>query len=269
MTLGVVLEYIRYMNKFEKAAIIMFLVLPNVAVIIQTLRYGIAFTNMALVLSILLLFVSYEFSYMQYNMEKEKMIAQERIRLVNQQVQPHFIFNTLSVIRHLCKKAPDEAAEAINEFSGYLRSCTDFLNESECIPAQRELDLVKHYIYLEQKRFGKSIEVEYDIRDEDFDIPPFAIQTNVENAIKHGLRSQSITQGLIRISTRLEKKEHIIEIEDNGVGFNTAILDDVNFKNHVGIKNTDERLRLMCKGSMLVESEPGKGTKVTIIIPKD
>lgn len=269
MTLGVVLEYIRYMNKIEKAAIIMFLVLPNVAVIIQTLRYGIAFTNIALVLSILLLFVSYEFSYMQYNMEKEKMIAQERLRLVNQQVQPHFIFNTLSVIRHLCKKAPDEAAEAINEFSGYLRSCTDFLNESECIPAQRELDLVKHYIYLEQKRFGKSIEVEYDIRDEDFDIPPFAIQTNVENAIKHGLRSQSITQGLIRISTRLEKKEHIIEIEDNGVGFDTAILDDVNFKNHVGIKNTDERLRLMCKGSMLVESEPGKGTKVTIIIPKD
>ena len=66
-----------------------------------------------------------------------------------------------------------------------------------------------------------------------------------------------------------EKKEHIIEIEDNGVGFDTAILDDVNFKNHVGIKNTDERLRLMCKGSMLVESEPGKGTRVTIIIPKD
>ena len=269
MTLGVVLEYISYMNNFEKTAIIMFLVLPNIAVIVQTLRYGIAFTNMALVLSTLLLFVSYEFDYMQYNVEKEKMMAEERIRLINQQVQPHFIFNTLSVIRHLCKKAPDEAAEAINEFSGYLRNCTDFLNETECIPAERELDLVKHYIYLEKKRFGKSIDVEYDIRDEDFGIPPFAIQTSVENAIKHGLRSQNITQGVIRISTRLEKGSHIIEIEDNGTGFDPAILDDPGFKNHVGIRNTTERLHLMCGGTMEVESAPGKGTKVIIIIPEE
>ena len=269
ITLGVVLEYISYMNNFEKAAIIMFLVLPNVAVIIQTLRYGIAFTNIAIVFSLFLLFVSYEFNYMQYNMDKEKMLAEERIRLINQQVQPHFIFNTLSVIRHLCKKAPDEAADAINEFSGYLRSCTDFLNETECIPAERELDLVKHYIYLEQKRFGKSIEVEYNIEDEDFDIPPFAIQTSVENAIKHGLRARNKTDGRIRVSTRLVKDEHVIEIEDNGAGFDTAILDDPGFKNHVGIKNTAERLRLMCKGTIDVSSEPGKGTKVTIIIPKE
>ena len=269
ITLGVVLEYISYMNNFEKVAIIMFLVLPNIAVIIQTLRYGIAFTNLALVFSSLLLFVSYEFNYMKYNVDKEKMMAEERIRLINQQVQPHFIFNTLSVIRHLCKKAPDEAAEAINEFSGYLRNCTDFFNETECIPAERELDLVKHYIYLEQKRFGKSIEVEYDIEDEDFDIPPFAIQTSVENAIKHGLRAQNKTDGRIKVSTRFDGSQHIIVIEDNGAGFDISILDDPGFKNHVGIKNTTERLRLMCKGTMDVSSEPGKGTKVTIKIPKE
>ena len=269
ITLGVVLEYIGYLSNFEKAAVIIFLVMPIVAVIIQTLYYGISFAYLSLVFSTLLLFVSYEFDYMQYTVDNERMLAEERIRLVNQQVQPHFIFNTLSVIRHLCKNSPDEAADTINEFSGYLRSCTDFLNETECIPAQRELDLVKHYVYLEQKRFGKSIKVEYNIEDTDFSIPPFAIQTSVENAIKHGLRSQQLTDGLLTVSTRLSGNYHVIEIEDNGAGFDTQLLGSPSQVTHVGIKNTTERLRLMCKGTMDVESEPGKGTKVTIKIPKE
>ncbi|MBO4893663.1 MAG: histidine kinase [Clostridia bacterium] len=269
ITLGVVLQYIGYMNKFEKAAMIMFLVLPNVAVIIQILHYGVSFTNLSLVLSTFLLFVSYEFDYMQFNTEKERKLAEERIRLINQQVQPHFIFNTLSVIRHLCKNAPDEAADAINEFSGYLRGCTDFLNETECIPAEREFDLVKHYIYLEQKRFGKSITVNYDITDTDFGVPPFAVQTVVENAIKHGLRSQNITDGLISVASYTDSGYHIVEIKDNGAGFDTDILKDTTQKTHVGIKNTAERLRLMCGGSIDVKSEPGKGTQVTIKIPKE
>ncbi len=269
ITLGVVLQYISYMTKFEKTAMIMFLVLPNIAVVIQTLHYGVSFTNLSLVFSILLLFISYEFDFMQYNAAKEKILAEERIRLVNQQVQPHFIFNTLSVIRHLCKNAPDEAADAINEFSGYLRSCTDFINEPDCIPAEREIDLVKHYIYLEQKRFGKSITVEYDIEETDFSVPPFAIQTNVENAIKHGLRSQQKSDGLITIRTYAQGSDNIVEIEDNGAGFDTDILKDPSRRNHVGIRNTAERLNLMCKGSIDVQSSPGEGTKVTITIPKE
>ena len=269
ITLGVVLQYIGYMNKFEKAALIMFLVLPNVAVIIQTLYYGISFTNLSIVLSTFLLFVSYEFDYMQYNSEKEWMLAEEKIRLVNQQVQPHFIFNTLSVIRHLCKNAPDEAADTINEFSGYLRSCTDFLNETSCIPAERELDLVKHYIFLEQKRFGKSITVEYYIADTDFSIPPFAIQTSAENAIKHGLRSQNIENGLLVIRTYKSGSSHIVEIEDNGIGFDTGALKDSTQKTHIGIKNTSERLRLMCGGTINIRSKPGEGTTVTIKIPEE
>ncbi len=269
ITLGVVIQYIGYMNKFEKTAMVMFLVLPNVAVIIQTLYYGISFTNIAIVISIFLLFVSYEFDYMQYNSEKERMLAEEKIRLVNQQVQPHFIFNTLSVIRHLCKTAPDEAADTINEFSGYLRGCTDFLNESSCIPAKRELDLVQHYVFLEQKRFGKSITVEYDIEDTDFSIPPFAIQTSAENAIKHGLRSQNITNGLLVIRSYKSGNFHTVEVEDNGIGFDTNVLKDDTQTTHVGLKNTAERLRLMCGGTIDIKSKPGEGTKVTIKIPEE
>ncbi len=268
ITLGVVIEYIKYMNRFEKVAMLIYLLLPIIAVIIQTLKYGVSFTYLSLVLSALILFLSFEVNHNAYNIEKEKKLAEERIRLFNQQIQPHFLFNSLSVIKHLCRKAPEEAAVAIDEFSGYMRGCTDFMNESDCVEVERELDLVKHYIYMQKKRFGDSFSFEYDIKDTDFKIPPFAIQTNVENAIKHGLRAQAIENGFVKISTYKSGKNHVVEIEDNGIGFDTDIIKDETQTNHVGIINTTKRLSLMCNGTLDIKSAEGKGTKVIITIPE-
>ncbi len=202
---------------------------------------------------------------MQYNIELEHTLADERIRLVNQQIQPHFIFNCLTTIRYLCREN-DEAVDTINEFAGYMRGCTDFLNENDCIEASREFDLVRHYVYLEQRRFGDKISVKFDLADTDFKIPPFAVQTSVENAIKHGLRSSEIKNGLITVSSKFENNSHTVEITDNGAGFDTKILKQES-KTHVGIQNTQKRLALLCNGKMSVESEIGKGTKVIITIP--
>lgn len=267
VTIGAAFGYIRYMNNFERVAVILFLLLPLIGTIIQTFHYGLSLTYISLVISILILFFSYVYDYMQFNIEKERILTEERMRLVNQQIQPHFIFNSLSLIRHLCKRSSDEAVEAINEFSGYLRNCTDFLNEVSCIPATREFDLIKHYVYMEQKRFGKSISVEYEIEDTDFEIPPFAIQTSVENAIKHGLRAAKIDNGKIKITSRKEGTDHIVEVEDNGVGFDVNLTENAS-GTHVGIKNTQERLELMCNGNITIQSKPNEGTKVTITVPE-
>ena len=267
ITIGVVIEYIKYMNRFEKIAMLLYLFLPVIAVVIQMLKYGVSFTYLSIVFSALMLYFSFLVNNNAYNIEKEKKLAEERIRLFNQQIQPHFLFNSLSVIKHLCRKSPDEAAEAIDEFSGYMRGCTDFMNETDCVSAERELNLVKHYIYMQKKRFGDSISFEYDIKDTDFDIPPFAIQTSVENAIKHGLRAQAVENGYVKISTYKNGGKHIVEIEDNGIGFDTNILKDETLTNHVGIVNTTKRLRLMCDGTMDIKSDVGHGTKVTIAIP--
>ena len=266
ITLGVAVKYVGKMNRFERAAVILFLILPVIGVIIQTFNYGISLTYLMLVLSSLILFFSHIYNFMQYNIEKEKELAEERIRVFNQQIQPHFIFNSLSLIRHLCKNSPDEAVEAINEFSGYLRNCTDFINESDCIPASRDFDLVKHYIYMEQKRFGKSISVKYDLEDADFSLPPFSVQTSVENAIKHGLRAVSKKDGQLTISSCRKGKDHIVVVEDNGAGFDTRRIKS-DSSSHVGIINTKKRLELMCGGDIYIESSQGKGTKVIITIP--
>ena len=267
ITLGVAVKYVGKMNPFEKAAVILFLILPVAGVAIQIFNYGISLTYLMLVISSLIMFFSHIYSFMQYNINKEKELTEERIRIFNQQIQPHFIFNSLNLIRYLCKKSPDEAVEAINEFSGYLRKSTDFLNETDCIEVSKEFDLVKHYVFMEQKRFGKSISVEFDLRDTEFMIPPFAVQTSVENAIKHGLRAISKNDGRIRISSLRKDDKHIIIIEDNGAGFDTSLINSSS-SSHVGIINTKKRLELMCGGKLCIESKPGEGTKVTITIPE-
>ena len=269
MTFGVVMEYLKYLHTFEKAATIIYIVLPIIAVVIQSLHYGISFTYLSLVLSSLTLFISFEINVVQSNVEKEKKLTEERIRLFNHQIQPHYIFNSLAVIKHLTRKDPEEAAKAIDEFSGYLRESTDFMNGADLVPVERELDLVKHYFYMQQKNYGDAITFACIAEDTDFEVPPFTIQTGVENALKHGLRAKVMENGRLTVKTYLDDNHHIITIEDNGVGFDTAILEDDSPTAHVGIKNTRARLRLLCGGTMHFDSEIGKGTKVTISIPKE
>ena len=268
ITFGVVLEYFQYLRAIEKIATLVYLILPVAAIVVQSFHYGVSFTYLSMVISALVLFIMFEIEYVQHNMNKERQLAEERIRLFNRQIQPHFVFNSLSVIKHLIRKSPEEAVKTLEEFAGYLRNSTDLMNTGDCVPIKSELELVKHYAYMQQKRFGDSIRYEFDIRDEDFSIPPFAVQTVVENAVEHGLRAGGRDDGIIAVKTYKKGKAHVVEISDNGVGFDTSVLDDETQTEHVGIKNTKARLALMCDGTVEIKSEKGKGTVVTITVSK-
>ncbi len=266
VSLSVAIVYIRYLLPMERVAMVSYLTLPMIAIVISEFVYRFPCTNIAVVISTIILFVSYESYYAQYLVEQQKRISEERLRLVNHQMQPHFIFNTLSLIRYQCLNSPEEAAETINDFSDYLRSTTDLMLETECISFERELDIVKNYIRIQKKRFEDELSAEYNISDTDFDVPPYAVQTIVENAILHGIRDGNSGKGTVIISTKRTKKQHIITIEDDGCGFDTSILDKKSQKN-VGIKNTAKRIEVMCRGTLTIESKPGTGTKVTITVP--
>ena len=95
----------------------------------------------------------YEHEYATYMVEKERQLNTDRIRQINRQMQPHFIFNSLTTIRALCENSP-ETVEVINAFAGFLRGSIDMLDEPNCIPARKEFDTVRHYLNMEQKRFG-------------------------------------------------------------------------------------------------------------------
>jgi len=265
-TLAVALKYSKYMLSIERAAVISFLTLPLIAIIIKLIYPETPYVTFAIVVSVIILFVSYEASYVQFLVEKEKKLSEEKLKLVNQQMKPHFIFNTLALIRFQCLTAPNEAAQTVTEFSNYLRGITDYLTEADCISIETELDIVKNYLLIQSKRFGEGIQVEYDVQETDFDVPPFSVQTLAENAVHHGFKSGQSEKGLIRISTKRDGKNKVVTVEDNGMGFDTSKLKEK--KNSVGIENTRNRVEIMCKGELKIESEPGKGTRAVIVIPE-
>lgn len=208
--------YSKYMMKIERAAVVSFLTLPLAGIIIKLFNPETPFVTIAIVISVIILFISYETSYAQFLVEKEKILTEEKLKLVNQQMKPHFIFNTLTLIRFQCKTAPNEAAQTVTEFSNYLRGITDYLTEEDCISVEAELDIVKNYLQIQSKRFGEGVKLEYDIQETDFDVPPFSIQTLVENAVHHGLKSGKMDKGLVRVTTKKSGKNRMVIVEDNG-----------------------------------------------------
>lgn len=267
ISVGVVMRYIKYLAKFEKAAFITFLLLPLFAIVFNLIQSEVSLVMLAFTVSVLMLYASYEVSSREYRIELERNLAEQQITMFCHQIQPHFIFNTLAMIKHQCRTAPEKAIETIDDFSDYLRDSTDLMSTTACVSAERELDLVRHYICLQKKRF-EEIDYRVVIEDTDFPVPPFAIQTCVENSITHGLRGQGGEHSYISVKTYKNRSQHVIVIEDNGTGFDVRDLEEMAAAGHVGLINTEERIRLMCGGSMKIESEIGKGTKITIVIPE-
>ena len=195
---------------------------------------------------------------------EEELIAQQRVRIMVSQIQPHFLYNTIATIKALCKSDPDKAAQVAEDFGMYLRQNLDSLNNTELIPVKKELEHTRVYADIEMVRF-ENVRVEYDIKDTDFSLPALSIQPMVENAIRHGVRIRE--EGIVRVGTRLSDGCHEIVVSDNGIGFDASDMNRDN-KNHIGIANVRERIEKMCAGDVTIKSEIDKGTTVTIRIPE-
>lgn len=208
----------------------------------------------------------YYYVWLHFRFEREHeqaMMAEQRIQIMMSQIQPHFLFNTLSTIQSLVRTDPDKAFDTLEQFGSYLRENIDSLNQSGLIPFRDELEHTRTYADIEMTRFP-SIKMDYDIQDDDFMVPALTLQPLVENAIRHGVRIRR--KGLVSVSTRKENAEHVIVVCDNGKGFD-ADMKFVDDGKHIGIRNVMERLKTMCDSEMTIESELNVGTTVTIRIP--
>ncbi len=191
------------------------------------------------------------------------LMAAQRIQIMMTQIQPHFLFNALNTIRALYAKDPPLADRTLEDFSTYLRQNLESLSQADLVPVTKELEHTRLYAEIEALRFP-NVRVEYRIEDEGFTIPVLTIQPLVENAIRHGVRSRK--DGLVTVSTVRENGAHRITVQDNGVGFDPEKTDSAE-GTHIGIRNVKERVKQMCGGKMLLQSEIGKGTAVTLLIP--
>lgn len=192
-------------------------------------------------------------------------LQESRISIMLSQMQPHFIFNTLNTIYHLCEINPELAKSTINSFSKYLRNNIDNLDCREMIHFDKEISFVKSYLDIEKVRFDDELQITFDLPVTNFKLPVLTIQPIVENAVKHGTSKKEGVSTLC-ISTRETDTCYEIEIRDTGVGFDTNhILDE---HKHIGISNIRERLTHLCNGTLSIESTIGQGTTAIIQIPK-
>lgn len=198
--------------------------------------------------------------------KKEQELYDMQINILSAQISQHFIYNTLTTIKYLCKKDALLAAETVDEFAGYLRGNLEALTGDKTIWFSEELIHVKNFLAIEQKRFGKRINVIYDIREEAFMLPPLTLQPIVENAVKHGIAPKE-QGGTIRISTGKNDTDYWIRVEDDGVGY--CVKERAKEKKtHIGMCNVAGRVGGLCGGSVNVLSSFGEGTKVEIKIPR-
>ena len=192
-------------------------------------------------------------------------LAESRISTMMSQIRPHFIYNTLGSIEQLCKLDPPKAGELVHNFAKYLRGNFGELDNPKPILMSREMEHVHHYVSIENVRFP-DMTFTFEMNSADFSIPALTVQPIVENAIKHGLMKLP-RGGTIRVVSYETDADYCISVVDDGVGFDTnALLDD---RNHVGLRNIRERLKVMVNGTLEIESTIGVGTKVLVKIPKE
>lgn len=190
----------------------------------------------------------------------------QRVHLASARMKPHYIGNVLSALYYLCDVDTESAQEMVLALSGYLRQNVEAINREELLPFSWELEHVQNYLTLENLRFEGKINALYDIAVEDFELPPLTLQPFFENAVKLGIAPLE-GPGTVTLSTRrLVDGSVQIKITDNGVGFDTAILNSPGDKPR-SIDCVKDRLKRELNGEVTVESTPGRGTTVTVTIP--
>ena len=221
----------------------------------------VSYLTMAVVSSIVLYYI---WLHMKFVREHEKaLMAEQRIQIMMSQIQPHFLYNTLSTIQALCRTDPEKASVVTERFGTYLRKNLESLSQTELIPVTKELEHTKIYSEIENVRFD-NIRVEYDTPATDFMIPALSIQPLVENAIRHGVRIRE--NGIVKVSTVKVANGYEIIVEDNGRGFDTSAIETAD-NTHIGLRNVRERIKKMCGGTFQIESTENVGTKITLHIP--
>ena len=193
---------------------------------------------------------------MQAELEKSK------TAIMLSQIQPHFLYNSLGAIRELCRQDPEDARNALGTFITYLRGNMDSIQREHTIHFSKELQHISAYLELEKLRFEDDLNIIFDIQETDFFIPSLTIQPLVENAVKHGICGRE-EGGTLTLHTHREGNDVIVQIKDDGVGFD---INDLENKEHVGLENVKNRLKHIVNGKLKLESKPGVGTIATITI---
>jgi two-component system LytT family sensor kinase len=199
--------------------------------------------------------------------EQEKLLLAAKVEALKSQINPHFLFNTLTSVSSLIRSQPETARAVIQKLSGLLRKLMQ--SQEQFVTLREELEAIDEYLDIEVIRFGSRLCVKKSIAPDTLDVivPSLLLQPLVENCIKHGL-ARKVGPGTITISSRRESDLAIIEIEDDGLGISDERVPHA-LSSGIGLSNVNERLRVLygAEGRFSLVGLPGKGAIARVEIP--
>ena len=195
------------------------------------------------------------------------LLKYSELKALQSQINPHFLFNVLNTMTSLIRTNPEKAREVTIDLSNYLRYNLD--NNLKSVELIKELNQIDTYIKIEKARFGDKLNIIYDVDESlyNFQIPSLIIQPLVENSIKHGILKKR-DKGFVKIIVKKINKDIEVAIEDDGVGIEQAVIDNLDKKieENIGLKNVHQRLKLLYgEGLNITKLEQGTRIKFKIL----
>jgi len=195
-------------------------------------------------------------------------LTEARLAALTNQINPHFLFNTLNSIATLIRIDPGSARNMIYRLSKILRR---LLRKTENYsPLREEISFIDDYLAIEMVRFGDKLRFQKEIDANTVDrlVPSMILQPIIENSIRHGLASK-LDGGTVRLRAWLDGARLMISVEDDGVGIQESKLATL-FESGIGVSNVNERLRVLFGAGyrLRIDSKPGEGTRTLIEIPE-
>jgi two-component system LytT family sensor kinase len=204
--------------------------------------------------------------------ETKNQLHQAEIKALRAQISPHFVYNALNTISSLIRTDPEEARELLQDFADFTRYC--FRSEGTFTTLSDELRNIDRYLTIEAARYGSRLNVRLKIAPEvqAVVVPFLLIQPLVENAVKHGIAKKP-GGGTVTVIAQDIGTEAEISVEDDGVGMDPDLLDgmrDSSGSAHIGLTGINRRMSQVFgnRYTLVVETAPGAGMKVTMRVPK-
>lgn len=207
--------------------------------------------------------------------EEQNTIRKAELSTLQAQIKPHFLYNTLDSITSLALSGlNDQVCDLVEALGSYYRMSVS--KGRDVITVGEEIEMVRNYLIIQKVRYQDLFEVQYDVDESccHYPIMKLVLQPLVENSLYHGIRKKG-TNGTIWISAHHVESGVQICISDDGVGMSQEEIKQILSTEEkgqiksIGLWGTMERMRIFYedKNSFIIESEPGKGTKITLTIP--
>ncbi|HEX2927869.1 MAG TPA: histidine kinase [Ruminiclostridium sp.] len=208
--------------------------------------------------------------------DEQRTIRKAELKTLQAQIKPHFLYNTLDSITSLALSGlNDQVCDMVDALGSYYRVSVS--KGRDVITVGEEVEMVRNYLKIQKVRYQDMFEVEYDVEEDccGYPILKQVLQPLVENSLYHGIRKKG-TKGRILVSAHSTDKAVEITISDDGIGMSKEEIDQIlkmeksGQSKSFGLWGTMERIRIFYedKNCFTIESSPGEGTRITLLIPK-